>query len=413
MSRISLFVFLALFSCSTQKDAGYSELMPEKEVKSKAVDNLPVRYQFFRVGAERCKLYYALDPKNFLSMRDSSGLWSVSMAVELKIKSNQITRSTLIGVVKDTLVFDKQVISDSITFLLPERKDVFIELMVYDQHKHIFQNFTSYWERDFEFISEDLSLWDDACNCMAQGSFISPGKAKLRVNKEQSNDFKLEVYENIFKPALKMFDIGKNEFLMNLKPTKSSNGSIEEIEKVVNDFVEAYCTISPAKLSNEKRTNENFEFTIQSHPFDYNIAPLIYLLSDNNINAVDINTWIKFWSRVSNNEPIKAERLIKEFNKRVEYADNNYSSYKSGWKTDRGMMFILLGRPDRIQNDIRGEVWIYGFTELNAMQFTFERNPLGIHKNDYVLERSYNYRQIWQSATLNWENGWIKEENAY
>lgn len=148
-------------------------------------------------------------------------------------------------------------------------------------------------------------------------------------------------------------------------------------------------------------------------PTSYLIAPICYLLDEKTENpaAIGINTWLQFWSKASNNDPQVAERLIKEFNRRVQFANDKFGSFKEGWQTDRGMLYILLGAPDRIQEGPRGEQWLYGISQLNNTEFSFTRNPHDLNKNDFVLERSIDYHQLWQGAIQKWESGWVKTQD--
>lgn len=401
MRKLNFLLFIVLLSCSTKKEAGYSHLMEEKLVKPKQIDKLPIKYQIFRENKTDCKIYYQLDPKDFLSMRDSSGMWSRAIGVELKIKANQLGSSTFKELKKDMIISVDEIVCDSFYFELPERKDVIVEINVFDKNKHVYQNFSSFWERDAEFIPEDFLI--------VKGGFVPFGQVLLRKNAEQKNDFKLEVYQGIFLPAEPIFSINQTKKNLVIEPEIEFTGNLNDIVNLVNELkVESYCRLFPIEPS-DKKSQRNFHFTIQSNSNNFTVAPLIYLLNRGaGKNAtVSMNDWTQFWFRASNNDAVKAERLINEFQRRIKYANDNFGSYKSGWQTDRGMMYILLGEPDRVQNDIRGEIWIYGFAEINNMQFVFQKTGLGINDNDYVLERGLYYREIWQTAILKWENGWI------
>ncbi len=412
--RISIFfLILFVYACSSTKEAGYSKLLEVKEVKPKPVENLPLKYQFFQYSGSECKLYYSVEPEDFLSIRDSSGNWSKSLTIELTIKEDKLGKPILLEQSRDTLTIESKRIVDSFVFQLPERKDLVYEISIIDQNKHVFQEYSDFLERQFDFIPEDISLWNNDCDCNAGRSFIALGKAELKVNKELEEDLKLEIYQNVFSPAELMYSISSID--ENEKPNVINEfvGTKNEIQNRINELkTESYCRIVPNITAGDIDVNGYFEFTVQHRRDNYSIDPLIYLVGPDN-KEVSINTWTKYWAKASNNDPVRAEKLIREFNNRVDYANLVYSSFKIGWKTDRGMMHILYGKPDLIQNDVRGEIWIYGFADVQTRQFIFERNPKRLHKNDYVLERSMNYREIWQSAMLKWENGWINDGSGY
>jgi len=60
--------------------------------------------------------------------------------------------------------------------------------------------------------------------------------------------------------------------------------------------------------------------------------------------------WNAFWKKrdpVPTTEKNEAEI---EYFKRVKYANEHFTSYKPGWKTDRGMIYIKYGPPDDIES---------------------------------------------------------------
>lgn len=77
--------------------------------------------------------------------------------------------------------------------------------------------------------------------------------------------------------------------------------------------------------------------------------------------------------------------------RRVRYANKEFTQYKDGWKTDRGMIYILFGAPnqvfysDFVSDDINSQQWVY-FN--NAITFTF----LDDHNTgDFQLDSPYDY----------------------
>src|SRR5690606_38240941 len=51
-----------------------------------------------------------------------------------------------------------------------------------------------------------------------------------------------------------------------------------------------------------------------------------------------------FWGSLVRQRSV-ATNLIETYYARIEEANLLYSSYKEGWKTDRGMVYVLLGPP--------------------------------------------------------------------
>jgi GWxTD domain-containing protein len=116
--------------------------------------------------------------------------------------------------------------------------------------------------------------------------------------------------------------------------------------------------------------------------------------------AVD-NYWIE---KAGNIE--KARELIKVYYNRVFFANYYFTSFKPGWKTDRGMIFIIYGPPQSVKISATQEKWIYyknNFT--TAVTFTFDHTPTSYSLDNYTLQRSDSYDTYWRNAVDTWRKG--------
>ena len=119
----------------------------------------------------------------------------------------------------------------------------------------------------------------------------------------------------------------------------------------------------------------------------------------------------KFWLDVGGNYE-RGRGLIKAYYSRVQEANRLYTSYLEGWKTDRGMMHMIFGKPQSIYRDGETEQWTYnnmpGFPE---MLFVFRKmnNPFTV--NDYALIRQQSYENVWYIAVDQWRQGRIVNDN--
>ncbi len=109
-----------------------------------------------------------------------------------------------------------------------------------------------------------------------------------------------------------------------------------------------------------------------------------------------------FWI-VSAGRPDLATELIRKYYQRVEVANQLYTSFTEGWKTDRGMIFIIMGKPTRVFRSFEQEVWIYGeYEDPRALKFYFNKAINPFSKNDYVLVRNPYYKSIWYQNVQVW-----------
>ncbi len=114
-----------------------------------------------------------------------------------------------------------------------------------------------------------------------------------------------------------------------------------------------------------------------------------------------------FWIEIGGS-PERAKSLLKSYYGRVLTANKSYSSYHQGWKTDRGMIYIIFGEPSRVYKNKNGELWIYGQeTNAGALRFTFNKTENPFSDNDYILERNEFYKDSWYTAVDYWRQGHV------
>lgn len=99
----------------------------------------------------------------------------------------------------------------------------------------------------------------------------------------------------------------------------------------------------------------------------------------------------------------RAKSLMKNYFRRVEQANMYFTSYKEGWKTDRGMILIIFGHPTEVYRLGDREVWYYG-TDLKNLSFEFVKSPSLFDPENYVLIRNKKYEQPWYEVVDLWRN---------
>lgn len=111
----------------------------------------------------------------------------------------------------------------------------------------------------------------------------------------------------------------------------------------------------------------------------------------------------RFWQKRGGSFE-RGKTLMDEFYSRVEWANRYLTTDRPGWMTDKGMIFIIYGLPDRIEMDPGREKWYYQSPQtIESLQFDF----IWAEKN-WILERHQNYRDDWDAAVYFWRNGVIR-----
>ncbi len=100
----------------------------------------------------------------------------------------------------------------------------------------------------------------------------------------------------------------------------------------------------------------------------------------------------------------KSRELIKTYYNRVQSSNLFFTTFKEGWKTDKGLIYIIFGQPDRVQKSYNQEYWYYSSTSRrDATEFFF------IKKNgQYIMNRSPFMEYYWKAQIYEWRKGLVK-----
>jgi len=124
------------------------------------------------------------------------------------------------------------------------------------------------------------------------------------------------------------------------------------------------------------------------------------LEAENKKKAID-----KFWLEIGGSNE-RARELLKRYYARVKEANKLYTAFKEGWKTDRGMIFVVFGQPSSIDQKEEEEVWVYGSAvNQTSTTFIFKKINNPYSNTLYVLERSQFYKSSWSNAVDLWRQG--------
>ncbi|RAW02685.1 GWxTD domain-containing protein [Pseudochryseolinea flava] len=99
----------------------------------------------------------------------------------------------------------------------------------------------------------------------------------------------------------------------------------------------------------------------------------------------------------------RAKTLFRSYFRRVELANDYFSSYKEGWKTDRGMCFIIFGLPEQVFKFEDREVWVYKQDDFK-LNLNFTRSSTLFDPDNFVLTRAKRFNELWFSTIDLWRN---------
>jgi GWxTD domain-containing protein len=142
------------------------------------------------------------------------------------------------------------------------------------------------------------------------------------------------------------------------------------------------------------------------------LGPLVYLTTSSEFRDLRMETnrkytIDKFWLGL-NSDLESSKELIRVYYNRVLYANLFFTSYKEGWKTDRGMIYIIFGPPRVLQKSINQEIWTYFSRRASdKIEFIFNRKENKFTVYDYQLDRNVGTSSFWREAIQSWRKGKI------
>jgi len=106
---------------------------------------------------------------------------------------------------------------------------------------------------------------------------------------------------------------------------------------------------------------------------DLAVDQLVYIASQSELDYIrDAKTkeektkrYMDFWKKRDPSPSTEENEVFNEYYRRIDYANQHFSHYIKGWKTDRGMVFIILGAPNNVDRhpfDLDAkpyEIWQY------------------------------------------------------
>jgi GWxTD domain-containing protein len=218
-------------------------------------------------------------------------------------------------------------------------------------------------------------------------------------------------------------------------PLKSSNQTLLEVTSAFSMPSEGIYRFSLELESDsvlEKTSKSSILFSVRSSYFPFirtprELAePLFYLMDDDEYSALlsesNPDTIKKkvdlFWLKNLGSARL-ARQSIQLYYERVEEANKRFTTFKEGWKTDPGMIYILLGSPKAVDQNFRDILWAYGMyqnPQLFDPEQTFVFTEVLTDRSyfpyeHYLLRRSQNYFQIQRRIIEDWLTGYNLRAN--
>jgi GWxTD domain-containing protein len=141
-----------------------------------------------------------------------------------------------------------------------------------------------------------------------------------------------QIFNNIDSLVL---DLGKNLLKITLR---DSTGKVYDTS--AKSFISRWVGV-PASLADLDKAIEQMVYLASSEDLNF--------IKEPDIRREKAKRFVAFWRKQDPNPADEYNPVFNEYYNRVAYADQNFTSYSlEGWRSDRGMVMIILGAPDNI-----------------------------------------------------------------
>ena len=370
-------------------------------------------YTLFHFKADSSRLYVRVSTKNLLYARSSDTDPTASVVV--KIQRDRDTSPIKSFRIQDVDPDKKSKLLVAYTdFYLPKGEKAKLKITITDENRS-------------RFIERSLPF--DKSNLSNRQNFLvtTPGKEvplftdrvkpyaeyNLHLNAEIDTDLNVRYYNRSFPlppPPFALYEPRPFDYEPDSMTTlRTRDVNVVKIKTGASGFYH---------LNTDATSKDGLTLFVSDLEFpdiktvDDLMGPLRYLVGgkeyDNIVEAPDRkqvleNMWIS-WAGSKD----RARKSISAYYKRVERSNKFFSSHVEGWKSDRGIIYIVYGKPNKVYRTDEVETCIYG-EENNPLSITFYFlkviNPFT--DNDYRLSREEIYKPSWYRSVNAWRDGRI------
>lgn len=423
-SRKAFLFFFAVFIFSGCFNPGKSLKTAGKKFNSNDAPVIRAKFFIYHVDEKTCEIFFRISTTSLLYMRQNSNENFVStLKVNYKISDKIVSKTVSDSasfIIRDT-VFDKKsdFIEGKFSVNCTYGRNNEVEILLTDiNRKSSFPFFVSIQkekksQRQNFFVAKASSpsspLYNYSCSL---GDLLN-----IHFDKDSSlKKIQVRFYKRDFGLPLppfanqeqKAFDYKADSiFFIDLDENFNSKLAItgNGFYHLVTDTLS---TTGLTVFCNNDYFPENNIPDLMYKPMRYITTKQEFAEIENSIirkDAID-----SYWLKCTGSKE-RARQVIKVFYNRTYLSNEYFSSFDMGWKTDRGLIYIVFGSPTNIYKDNVSEVWVYGEdNSVRSLNFTFTKVINPFSDNDYSLSRSEAYKDSWYRMVEGWRQGRLINE---
>lgn len=408
-----------LLNCSTPRNLSTSE----ENVYRRANLEMNIKHIVYHKSDSVSQLFFSLPNENLIYKRTDTSSWFYAQ-LRVKYVALTNTKPTRLLDSGSVLVFDRQpekvenhVIEGSLNMKLRYGHNCTVEMTVFDLNKKVKNSRLIEIDKSSPYTRQNFLLQDKDGKVIYSYYLQGGDTVYISNNVLSQNTYTVDYFKPDFPIARPCFR------LVERAPFDYRPDSIFEKQKVngrmkviipprgfyhitTDGHNEGLTLYSVDKafpgLKDELEMIKSTRYIMRTED-EYEYC----LKAENKKEAIDA-----FWKELAGSNE-RARELLKKYYQRVTEANKLFTSHMDGWKTDRGMIFIVMGAPTIMYRSAAGELWIYGneADPMNTARFNFKKVNDYFSDNDYVLERREEFKAPYQTYVLFWREGRIYYDN--
>jgi GWxTD domain-containing protein len=348
------------------------------------------------------------DPHDHLNSKDFINRYAFFYKIRKDYASSETIKT-------DSIRFsDKDIITEKNTHYLsyaienPHQQNTLLILERFDKKRKILDLIDIPLENDSSSIENIYMFFKYNTRIPVLDNFVSKNDSfSLNSMNFRGNPLTLLHYNPALLPAAPPYDETNANDLKHIDSDFSSDISASQ---VISFNKPGLYSLNPSG------NTKGISFIVTEHKFpklsipEEMIEPLYYLTSQKEYKNLKNSSHPKFtvdsfWLAIGGSQDY-SRKLIKSYYQKVEFANRSFTSFKEGWKTDRGMIYIVFGKPDEVYRHNNMEEWTYENISNNSITFNFlKKNNLFSGDDDYELLRKESYEFYWTEMTEKWRKG--------
>src|SRR4030065_445578 len=230
------------------------------------------------------------------------------------------------------------------------------------------ENLITVRKMEQEFAMSDMMLISKQ-TAVEGSSKIIPNVSRNVAAKKDGIPFFFEVYSSMpreIKIEYSVLDDGKDKVYKEETSRQIDSGrtqifhNIKEVDLGLGNYI-LTTDIKDDKNDLAVSTIKNFVSRWMGVPrsikeLDKAVAQMVYLATSSELDEINdakskeekIQNYLAYWKKKDPDPQSEDNPVFYEYYRRVVFANENFSHYIEGWRTDRGMVFIILGAPNNI-----------------------------------------------------------------